>query len=169
MWLSSGDGTSCVGTGEGPTGANWFELGNGTDLPLLIAELCQVTRSPFLSLPSLIILLSLLLITLISNMARGRKPVNGPSPAPAADPSSDSTATPPPRSVLPIPPTPRQSRDVVKVNNASVTELKNALDDAIKRVRIVLFVVALSPNNVIHTHLVVPFPTRSFQANSSPH
>jgi len=66
-------------------------------------------------------------------MARGRKAANGTSPAPAADSPSDSTATPPPRSILPIPPTPRQSRDVVKVNNASLTELKNALDDAIKR------------------------------------
>lgn len=72
-------------------------------------------------------------------MARGRKAAtNGTSPAPAADSPSDSTATPLPRSILPIPPTPRQSRDVVKVNNASPTELKNALDDAIKRVRIVL-------------------------------
>ncbi|KAI0000849.1 microsomal signal peptidase 25 kDa subunit-domain-containing protein [Russula vinacea] len=66
-------------------------------------------------------------------MARIRKGVNGTSPAPAADSPSDSTATPPPRSVVPIPPTTPKSRDVVKVNNASLIELKNALDDAIKR------------------------------------
>jgi signal peptidase complex subunit 2 len=36
---------------------------------------------------------------------------------------------------LPIPPTTPKSRDVVKVNNANLIELKNALDDAIKRVR----------------------------------
>jgi hypothetical protein len=68
---------------------------------------------------------------------------------------------------LPIPPTPPKSRDVVKVNNASLTELKNALDDAIKRVRSILSPPAPTPNDVIH--LLVPFPTRSFQANSSPH
>ncbi|KAI0251208.1 microsomal signal peptidase 25 kDa subunit-domain-containing protein [Lactifluus subvellereus] len=66
-------------------------------------------------------------------MARGRKGVNGNSPAAAIDPPSDSTPTPPPRSVLPITPTPSKDRDVVKVNNASLSELKNALDDAIKR------------------------------------
>jgi signal peptidase complex subunit 2 len=82
-------------------------------------------------------------------MARGRKAANGTGPAPAADSPSDSTATPPPRSILPIPPTPHQSRDMVKVNNANLTELKNALDDAIKRVRTVISLAALSPNNVI--------------------
>ncbi|KAI0002134.1 microsomal signal peptidase 25 kDa subunit-domain-containing protein [Russula compacta] len=66
-------------------------------------------------------------------MVRGRKGVNGNNPAAATDSRSDSTATPPPRSILPITPTPSKDRDVVKVNNASLTELKNALDDAIKR------------------------------------
>ena len=71
----------------------------------------------------------------ISNMARGKKGANGNGPAPAAESTSDSTATPPPRSILPITPTPSKDRDVVKVNNSSLVELKNALDDAIKRVR----------------------------------
>ena len=126
-------------------GANWFELGNGTDLRFLIAEfslakshvLLSPSSSP-LSPPSFCSPF-LLPITFLSNMGRGRKAANGTSLAPAADSPSDSTATPPPRSILPIPPTPRLSRDVVKVNNASPTELKNALDDAIKRVRIVIF------------------------------
>jgi hypothetical protein len=72
-------------------------------------------------------------------MARGRKGVNGNSLAAAIDSPSDSTPTPPPRSLLPITPTPSKDRDVVKVNNASLSELKNALDDAIKRVRSILF------------------------------
>jgi hypothetical protein len=161
----------CYGRGWPNRGANRFELGNRTD-----AEFSLVTpRSPF---PSFLSSLPPLLCppfsppspTTISNMARGRKAANGTSPAPAADSPSDSTtATPPPRSILPIPPTPRQSRDVVKVNNASLTELKNALDDAIKRVRIIISRAALSPNNVIRTRLIVPIPTRSFQANSYPH
>ena len=71
----------------------------------------------------------------ISNMARGKKGANGNGPAAAAESPSDSTATPPPRSILPIMPTPSKDRDVVKVNNSSLVELKNALDDAIKRVR----------------------------------
>ena len=83
-------------------------------------------------------------------MARGRKGVNGTSSVPAADSPSDSTPTPPPRSILPIPPTPPKSRDVVKVNNSSLTELKNALDDAIKRVRSILSLPAPTPNDVIH-------------------
>jgi hypothetical protein len=75
----------------------------------------------------------------ITEMARGRKDVNGNVPAAATDSPSDSTPTPPPRSILPITPTPSKDRDVVKVNNASLTELKNALDDAIKRVRSIIF------------------------------
>jgi len=66
-------------------------------------------------------------------MVRGRKGVNGNDPSAATDSPSDSTSTPPPRSILPITPTPSKDREVVKVNNASVIELKNALDDAIKR------------------------------------
>jgi len=66
-------------------------------------------------------------------MARGKKAANGNNPAAAAESRSDSTATPPPRSILPITPTPSKDRDVVKVNNSSLVELKNALDDAIKR------------------------------------
>ncbi|KAI9441714.1 microsomal signal peptidase 25 kDa subunit-domain-containing protein [Lactarius indigo] len=66
-------------------------------------------------------------------MARGRKTVNGNEPALNTDSPSDATPTPQPRSIFPITPTPSKDRDVVKVNNASLTELKNALDDAIKR------------------------------------
>ncbi|KAH9067555.1 microsomal signal peptidase 25 kDa subunit-domain-containing protein [Lactarius vividus] len=66
-------------------------------------------------------------------MARGRKVVNGNEPAVNTDSPSDATPTPQPRSIFPITPTPSKDRDVVKVNNASLTELKNALDDAIKR------------------------------------
>ncbi len=68
-------------------------------------------------------------------MARGRKAVNGKEPAVDTDSPSNATPTPQPRSILPIAPSPSKDRDVVKVNNASLTELKNALDDAIKRVR----------------------------------
>ena len=67
-------------------------------------------------------------------MARGKRAVNGKGLAADDDPS-DATPTPQPRSIFPITPTPSKDRDVVKVNNASLTELKNALDDAIKRVR----------------------------------
>jgi hypothetical protein len=120
---------------------------------------CRFSHVSFSSpLPPLFPPFSLLPITIISNMARGRKGANGTSPTPAADSPSD-TATPP-RSILPIPPTPPKSRDVVKVNNASLVELKNALDDAIKRVRSILSPAAPSPNDVIL--LIVPFSTRSF-------
>jgi hypothetical protein len=69
-------------------------------------------------------------------MARGKKAANGNNnPAAAVESRSDSTATPPPRSILPITPTPSKDRDDVKVNNSSLVELKNALDDVIKRVR----------------------------------
>ena len=68
-------------------------------------------------------------------MARGRRPVNGKGPAGDTDSPSEATPTPQPRSIFPITPTPSKDRDVVKVNNASLIELKNALDDAIKRVR----------------------------------
>lgn len=68
-------------------------------------------------------------------MARGKKAANGSNnPAAAAESRSDSTATPP-RSILPITPTHSKDRDDVKVNNSSLIELKNALDDVIKRVR----------------------------------
>ncbi|KAH9036193.1 microsomal signal peptidase 25 kDa subunit-domain-containing protein [Lactarius pseudohatsudake] len=66
-------------------------------------------------------------------MARGRKAVNGNEPAVNTESPSDATPTPQPRSIFPIAPTPSKDRDVVKVNNASPAELKNALDDAIKR------------------------------------
>lgn len=68
-------------------------------------------------------------------MARGRRAVNGKEPAVDSDSHSEATPTPQPRSIFPITPTPSKDRDIVKVNNASLTELKNALDDAIKRVR----------------------------------
>jgi hypothetical protein len=162
--------------GCGPTGArtgsNWRERYRFAVFDCRAWPKSHVSfpKFPLLSpAPPFLLFFSPLPITIISNMARGRKPANGTSPAPAADSRSDSTPTPPPRSILPIRPTTRQSRDVVKVNNASPTELKNALDDAIKRVRIVIVLVVLSPNNVIRTHLIVPFPTRSFQTNSYPH
>ncbi|KAN0127392.1 Microsomal signal peptidase 25 kDa subunit (SPC25) domain containing protein [Lactarius tabidus] len=66
-------------------------------------------------------------------MPRGRRAVNGKEPAADTDSHSEATPTPQPRSIFPITPTPSKDRDVVKVNNASLTELKNALDDAIKR------------------------------------
>jgi hypothetical protein len=72
-------------------------------------------------------------------MARGKKAANGNNQAAAAESRSDSTATPPPRSILPITPTPSKDRDLVKVNNSSLVELKNALDDAIKRVRSIVY------------------------------
>jgi hypothetical protein len=81
-------------------------------------------------------------------MVRIRKAVNGNDPTAAIDSPSDSTSTPPPRSILPITPTPSKDHDVVKVNNASLTELKNALDDAIKRVRIIIFPLLLRLTNV---------------------
>jgi hypothetical protein len=99
-------------------------------------------------------------------MARGKKAVNGGDSAAAVDSPSDSTPTPPPRSILPITPTPSKDRDVVKVNNANLTELKNALDDAIKRVRNIFFflcTIALTQN------LLVPLPARPFQTNTSSH
>lgn len=72
-------------------------------------------------------------------MARGRRNVNGKEPAGDTDSHSEAIPTPQPRSIFPIAPTPSKDRDVVKVNNASLTELKNALDDAIKRVRDIIF------------------------------
>lgn len=149
-------------------GANWFELRNGTGFSVFDWShvLLSPVSSPLPPAPPLFSPLSLLPITIILNMARGRKSANGISPAPTADAPSDSTATPPPRSILPIPPTPSQSRDVVKVNNASPTELKNALDDAIKRVRIVISLAALSPNNVIRTHHYSTFPDPIFSSKS---
>jgi hypothetical protein len=68
-------------------------------------------------------------------MPRGRRAVNGNENVVDTDSPSNATPTPPPRSIFPITPTPSKDRDIVKVNNASLTELKNALDDAIKRVR----------------------------------
>ena len=68
-------------------------------------------------------------------MPRGRRAVNGSENPVDTDSPSNDTPTPPPRSIFPITPTPSKDRDIVKVNNASLTELKNALDDAIKRVR----------------------------------
>jgi len=94
-------------------------------------------------------------------MARGKKGANGNGPAAAAE-SPDSTATPPPRSILPITPTPSKDRDVVKVNNSSLVELKNALDDAIKRVRSIVLPAALSLNTALSLSvIIVPFPTRT--------
>jgi hypothetical protein len=91
-------------------------------------------------------------------MARGKKAANGNNQAAAAESRSDSTATPPPRSILPITPTPSKDRDLVKVNNSSLVDLKNALDDAIKRVRSIVYLprIAMWPNTAAlslpHTH-----------------
>ncbi|KAJ6466265.1 microsomal signal peptidase 25 kDa subunit-domain-containing protein [Mycena sanguinolenta] len=68
-------------------------------------------------------------------MAR-KKANNGISTEPAGPSSTESLPSPPspdrppgPLSLAPLPGT----RDVIKVNNYSVTELKNACDDAVKR------------------------------------
>jgi hypothetical protein len=107
---------------------------------------------------------------IISNMARGKKGANGNGPAAAAEPSSDSTATPPPCSILPITPTPSKDRDVVKVNNSSLVELKNALDDAIKRVRSIVLPAALSLNTALSLchHSSFPDPNSSSKFTTTP-
>lgn len=63
---------------------------------------------------------------------RGRKAANGASedPAPAESASSSIAG-------LLATPTAGVERDEVKVNNASVTDMKHACDDALKRVRTV--------------------------------
>ncbi|KAI0066874.1 hypothetical protein BV25DRAFT_1795891 [Artomyces pyxidatus] len=72
-------------------------------------------------------------------MARTGKstPANGEKPVKASSPSSSSPSSSPaskPRSTpFPLTPIPASDRDVVKVNNASLSELKNAADDAVKR------------------------------------
>lgn len=106
----------------------------------------------------------------ISNMARGKKGANGNGPAAAAESPSDSTATPPPRSILPITPTPSKDRDVVKVNNSSIVELKNALDDAIKRVRSIVLPAALSLNMApsLRHHSSFPDPNSLSKFTTTP-
>ncbi len=77
-------------------------------------------------------------------MSRGKKAADRIKPAaatesPSGSSANTSAATPPPRpTILPITPTPSRHREVVKVNNSSPVELKNALDDAIKRVRSII-------------------------------
>ncbi|KAF7299392.1 putative signal peptidase complex subunit 2 [Mycena indigotica] len=70
-------------------------------------------------------------------MARKKTPANGSPSAPPEISSSSATSIPSPSSPEPLgplslPPLPG-ARDVVKVNNLSSTELKNACDDALKR------------------------------------
>jgi signal peptidase complex subunit 2 len=57
---------------------------------------------------------------------------NDDSAPPSRSPSSDSLHPPPPGPLSII--ITDEEREVVKVNNASLTELKNACDDALKRV-----------------------------------
>ena len=77
-------------------------------------------------------------------MARGRKIVNGESadkPITSTEPSE--TKQSPPRASLPALAISAAAQDVdrdeVKVNNANLSELKNACDDALKRVRPLCF------------------------------
>uniref|UniRef100_A0A4Y9XQP7 Signal peptidase complex subunit 2 n=1 Tax=Dentipellis fragilis TaxID=205917 RepID=A0A4Y9XQP7_9AGAM len=60
-------------------------------------------------------------------MARGKKTANGTTPTPDSDSKSDT------RPLLNLLTPSTEDRDVVKVNNANLTELKNACDDAVKR------------------------------------
>lgn len=62
-------------------------------------------------------------------MARSKKPENGPS---LRTPSPGSSSHDRPVGPLSVPVTP-EDREEVKVNNANLTELKNACDDAVKR------------------------------------
>lgn len=62
-------------------------------------------------------------------MAKGVTQVNNSS-------QQRATSEPPDRPTGPLAiPMPAGERDVVKVNNANLSELKNACDDALKRVR----------------------------------
>lgn len=80
---------------------------------------------------------------------RGRKQANGssssaPEPTNSIDQNENSTTT---SSVVGLLKTPSVDvqREEVKVNNASVTDMKHACDDALKRVSIVLFRVYAGP------------------------
>jgi len=78
------------------------------------------------------------------------------------------TSEPPDRPAGPLSvPVSSADRDVVKVNNANVTELKNACDDAVKRVRCLTLFTRNSLTEALP--FKVPFPTRFVQANSSPY
>lgn len=81
------------------------------------------------------------------------------------------TSEPPDRLTGPLSvPVSSADRDLIKVNNANVTELKNACDDAVKRVRyLTLFI----ENFLTRAHgrrgFTVPFPTRLVQTNPPPY
>jgi signal peptidase complex subunit 2 len=55
-----------------------------------------------------------------------------------ANATQRATSEPPDRPTGPLSAVSPVDRDVVKVNNANATELKNACDDAVKRVRLLL-------------------------------
>jgi signal peptidase complex subunit 2 len=76
-------------------------------------------------------------------MARSKKPAQQQSETEGSTITRIPTRrTPsPPESERPVGPlsvVTSQDRDVIKVNTASATELKNACDDAVKRVRVLL-------------------------------
>lgn len=79
-------------------------------------------------------------------MAKGRKLANG---APAQEPEPtlavNTTAVQPAESAI---------RDVVKVNNANLTELKNACDDALKRVSDLSSCFTLNPHPSLSMEMV---------------
>lgn len=97
----------------------------------------------------------------VSFMARSKKVENGHtarSLSPAAPSSPDKPTGP--LSIVIAP----EDREVIKVNNANVTELKNACDDAVKRVGFTLELLELNLN-----WISVPFPPRTIQPNTSPY
>lgn len=73
-------------------------------------------------------------------MARGRKVANGTPETPATTNSAPDTpdSSTSARAALSLASGAGAAadRDVIKVNNANLTELKNACDDALKRVRL---------------------------------
>ena len=77
---------------------------------------------------------------------RGRKAANGTSTPPTSDESNvpDGGAGTSSISTLLTTPATGVERDEVKVNNASVTEMKHACDDALKRVSAASFTVLLN-------------------------
>lgn len=73
-------------------------------------------------------------------MARGRKAANGTPETPATTNSAPDTpdSSTSARAALSLASGAGAAadRDIIKVNNANLTELKNACDDALKRVRL---------------------------------
>ena len=64
------------------------------------------------------------------------KPARTPSPSGTRLPSSPESERP----IGPLSVVSSQHLDIIKVNNANATELKNACDDAVKRVRSSLYI-----------------------------